>query len=127
MYDMPKPVAVREEPNEVGLPKMNTIQKSLFEAEIIEQIRTVFDPEIPINVYDLGLIYDIQIDDEKNAHIVMTLTSPSCPVAGSLPGEVETAVRNTDGIGKVSLELTWDPPFTIEMMSEEAKLILGLD
>jgi FeS assembly SUF system protein len=124
---MPKPVAVREEPNEAGLPKMNTIQKSLFEAEIIEQIRTVFDPEIPINVYDLGLIYDIQIDDEKNAHIMMTLTSPSCPVAGSLPGEVETAARNTSGIGKVSLELTWDPPFTIEMMSEEAKLILGLD
>jgi FeS assembly SUF system protein len=127
MYDMPKPVAVREEPNEMASPKMNTIQKSLFEAEIIEQIRTVFDPEIPINVYDLGLIYDIQIDDEKNAHIMMTLTSPSCPVAGSLPGEVETAVQNTDGIGKVSLELTWDPPFTIEMMSEEAKLILGLD
>ena len=124
---MPKPVAVREEPNEVGSPKMNTIQKSLFEAEIIEQIRTVFDPEIPINVYDLGLIYDIQIDDAKNAHVLMTLTSPSCPVAGSLPGEVETAVRKTEGIGKVSLELTWDPPFTIEMMSEEAKLILGLD
>lgn len=106
---------------------MNTIQKSLFEAEIVEQIRTVFDPEIPINVYDLGLIYDIQIDDAKNAHVLMTLTSPSCPVAGSLPGEVETAVRNTPGIGEVSLELTWDPPFTIEMMSEEAKLILGLD
>jgi FeS assembly SUF system protein len=124
---MPKPVPVREEPSEGNPAKMNTIQKSLFEAEIIEQIRTVFDPEIPINVYDLGLIYDIQIDDEKNAHVLMTLTSPSCPVAGSLPGEVETAVRNTAGIGKVSLELTWDPPFTIEMMSEEAKLILGLD
>ena len=124
---MPKPVPVREEPREGNPAKMNTIQKSLFEAEIIEQIRTVFDPEIPINVYDLGLIYDIQIDDEKNAHVLMTLTSPSCPVAGSLPGEVETAVRNTAGIGKVSLELTWDPPFTIEMMSEEAKLILGLD
>lgn len=124
---MPKPVPVREEPSEGNPAKMNTIQKSLFEADIIEQIRTVFDPEIPINVYDLGLIYDIQIDDEKNAHVLMTLTSPSCPVAGSLPGEVETAVRNTAGIGKVSLELTWDPPFTIEMMSEEAKLILGLD
>ena len=124
---MPKPVPVREEPSEGNPAKMNTIQKSLFEAEIIEQIRTVFDPEIPINVYDLGLIYDIQIDDEKNAHVLMTLTSPSCPVAGSLPGEVETAVRNTAGIGKVSLELTWDPPFTIEMMSEEAKLIVGLD
>ena len=124
---MPKPVPVREEPSEGASPKMNTIQKSLFEAEIVEQIRTVFDPEIPINVYDLGLIYDIQIDDDKNAHVLMTLTSPSCPVAGSLPGEVETAVRNTPGVGRVSLELTWDPPFTIEMMSDEAKLILGLD
>ncbi len=106
---------------------MNTIERSLFEAEVIEQIRTVYDPEIPINVYDLGLIYDIQVDDEKNTHILMTLTSPSCPVAGTLPGEVESAARQTSGIGKVSLELTWDPPFGIEMMSEEAKLILGLD
>lgn len=106
---------------------MNTIERSLFEAEVIEQIRTVYDPEIPINVYDLGLIYDIQVDDDKNTHILMTLTSPSCPVAGTLPGEVESAARQTAGIGKVSLELTWDPPFGIEMMSEEAKLILGLD
>jgi FeS assembly SUF system protein len=120
---MPKAVDVAPE-----TPKpMTTIQKSLFEAEVIEQIRTVFDPEIPINVYDLGIIYDVQIDDEKNTHVVMTLTSPSCPVAGTLPGEVEGAVRQTYGIGKVSLELTWDPPFTIEMMSPEAKLILGLD
>lgn len=106
---------------------MSTIEKSLFESEVIEQIRTVYDPEIPVNVYDLGLIYDIQIDDEKNVHVLMTLTSPSCPVAGILPGQVEEAVRGTAGIGKTSLELTWDPPFTIEMMSEEAKLILGLD
>jgi FeS assembly SUF system protein len=120
---VPKPVNIREERNTT----MTTIEKSLFEAEVIEQIRTVYDPEIPINVYDLGLIYDIQIDDTKNVHIVMTLTSPSCPVAGSLPGEVETAARSTPGIGKTSLELTWDPPFTVEMMSEEAKLILGLD
>lgn len=107
--------------------KMNTIERSLFESDIIEQIRTVYDPEIPINVYDLGLIYDLQIDDEKNVHVMMTLTSPSCPVAGTLPGDVQMAVEKTHNIGKVSLELTWDPPFTIEMMSEEAKLILGLD
>lgn len=105
---------------------MTTIEKSLFESEIVEQIRTVYDPEIPVNVYDLGLIYDIQIDDEKNVHVRMTLTSPSCPVAGILPGQVEEAVRSTPGIGNVTLELTWDPPFTIEMMSDEAKLYLGL-
>jgi FeS assembly SUF system protein len=104
----------------------SAIEKNLFANEVAEQIREVFDPEIPINVYDLGLIYDIQVDDEKNVHIVMTLTSPMCPVAGSLPGEVEDAARNTPGIGNVSIELTWDPPFTIEMMSDEAKLTLGL-
>lgn len=120
---MPKAV-----PESQGEPRMmSTIEKSLFESEVIEQIRTVYDPEIPVNVYDLGLIYDIQIDDSKNVHVLMTLTSPSCPVAGILPGQIEEAVRNTPGIGHVTLELTWDPPFTIEMMSEEAKLILGLD
>ena len=124
---MPKPVLSVQEVDQNQMSPMTTIQKSLFEAEVIEQIRTVYDPEIPINVYDLGLIYDIQVDDDKNTHVVMTLTSPSCPVAGSLPGDVEMAVRNTPGIGKTSIELTWDPPFTIEMMSEEARLILGLD
>jgi FeS assembly SUF system protein len=104
---------------------MNSIQKSMFENEVIEQIRNVFDPEIPINVYDLGLIYEIRIDDEKNTHIVMTLTSPMCPVAGILPGEVEVAAKGTPGIGNVTVELTWDPPFTIERMSEEARLMLG--
>jgi FeS assembly SUF system protein len=104
---------------------LNSIEKSLFENEVIEALRTVYDPEIPINVYDLGLIYEIRIDDAKNVHLVMTLTSPMCPVAGSLPGEVEMAARGVPGIGKVSLELTWDPPFTIERMSEEARLLLG--
>jgi len=106
--------------------KLSAIEKSMFANEVAEQIREVYDPEIPINVYDLGLIYDIRVDDEKNVHIVMTLTSPMCPVAGSLPPEVEAAARNTPGIGDVYVELTWDPPFTIDMMSEEAKLTLGL-
>lgn len=105
---------------------MTSIEKSLLSSQVADQIRSVYDPEIPINVYDLGLIYDIQVDDERNVHIVMTLTSPMCPVAGSLPGEVEEAANRTPGIGTVSVELTWDPPFSIEMMSEEAKLTLGL-
>jgi len=121
---MPKPLDYSSDAPTQG---MTTIQRSLFEAEVIEQIRLVFDPEIPVNVYDLGLIYDIQIDDEKNVHIVMTLTSPMCPVAGSLPGEVESAVRGTPGIGNVSIELSWDPPFSIEMMSEDVRLMLGID
>lgn len=105
---------------------LTTIEKSLLEGEVVEALRMVFDPELPVNIYDLGLIYDIQIDDQKNAHILMTLTSPACPVAGSLPGEVEDAARSVPGIGNVSVELTWDPPFTIEMMSEEVRLMLGL-
>lgn len=117
---MPKPIAI-EAPR-----PLSSIQKSLFANEVVEQIRTVYDPEIPINVYDLGLIYDVQVDDVKNVHIVMTLTSPSCPVAGSLPGEVQQAARMTPGIGNVTLNLTWDPPFTIDSMSDEAKLMLGL-
>lgn len=106
---------------------LNPIERSLFANEVAEYIRNVYDPEIPVNVYDLGLIYDIQVDDHRNVHIVMTLTSPACPVAGSLPGEVETAVRETPGIGKVSLELTWDPPFTIDRIPEDIRLMLGLD
>ena len=106
---------------------LSSIEKSIFISEIAEKIREVYDPEIPVNVYDLGLIYDIQVDDEKNAHIVMTLTSPACPVAGILPGEVEMAARRTPEIGTVSVELTWDPPYTIDMMPYEIRVALGLD
>jgi FeS assembly SUF system protein len=116
---MPEPIKTSERQ------PLNSIEKSLVENQVIEELRNVYDPEIPVNVYDLGLIYEIRVDNEKNVHIVMTLTSPMCPVAGSLPGEVETAARSTPGIGKVTVELTWDPPFTIERMSEEVKLMLG--
>jgi len=118
------------EPLELAKPEiapLNSIQKTLFAGEVIEQLRTVYDPEIPVNVYDLGLIYDVQVADNKDVHILMTLTSPACPVAGSLPGEIECAVRATTGIGEVSVELTWDPPFTVEMMSQETRLMLGID
>ena len=117
---MPKPVD--QEPK---INQLTSLEKSLMEAQVVEEIRTVFDPEIPVNVYDLGLIYDIQVSDAKDVHIMMTLTSPMCPVAGILPGEVETAVRATPGIGKVSVELTWDPPFSIDMIPEETRLMLG--
>jgi FeS assembly SUF system protein len=118
---MPKPI----DPQPDQKQGLSTIERSLLEAEIVEQIRNVFDPEIPVNVYDLGLIYDIQIDDEKNAHILMTLTSPMCPVAGSLPGEVETAAQQAQGVHNVTVELTWDPPYSMDMMPEETRLMLG--
>jgi FeS assembly SUF system protein len=120
---MPKPVAVETEAPQ----PMSAIERSLLEADVIEQLRTVYDPEIPVNVYDLGLIYDIQISDNRDTHIMMTLTSPMCPVAGSLPGEVECAARATPRVGKVSIELTWDPPYSLEMMPEETRLMLGFD
>lgn len=113
------------EPIEVPTP-LNPIERSLFESEVVEQLRTVYDPELPVNVYDLGLIYDIRVDGEKNVEIVMTLTSPACPVAGILPGEVASAARATPGIGNVSVELTWDPPYTIDRMPEDVRLMLGL-
>ena len=106
---------------------LNSLQKTLFGGEVAEQIRTVYDPEIPVNVYDLGLIYDIQVADNRDVHVVMTLTSPACPVAGTLPGEVEGAVRQTPGVGKVSVELTWDPPFTVDRIPDEIRLMLGID
>jgi FeS assembly SUF system protein len=106
---------------------LNPIQRSLFANEVAEQIRLVYDPEIPVNVYDLGLIYDIQVDEFKNVHVVMTLTSPACPVAGELPAEVGAAARMTPGIGEVTVELTWDPPFTIDRIPEDIRLMLGID
>ena len=106
---------------------LNVLEQSLYANEVAERIREVYDPEIPVNVYDLGLIYDIQVSENRDTHIVMTLTSPACPVAGSLPGEVEMAAKTTPDIGKVSVELTWDPPFTIDRRSPEIRLMLGID
>ncbi|NBB88016.1 MAG: SUF system Fe-S cluster assembly protein [Bacteroidetes bacterium] len=96
-----------------------------LEERIIENIKEIYDPEIPVNVYDLGLIYRVDIAEDKTVHVTMTLTAPNCPAAGILPGQVEQAVGNTDGVADVDLELTFDPPFTPEMMSDEARLELG--
>jgi FeS assembly SUF system protein len=93
--------------------------------QIVDAIKEVYDPEIPVNVYDLGLIYNIAVDDANNVDIVMTLTAPNCPAAGILPGQVEDAAATVEGVGEVHLELTFDPPFSPAMMSEEAKLELG--
>ena len=96
-----------------------------LKAEVVAAISECYDPEIPVNVYDLGLIYDIEVTDGGRVGLVMTLTSPHCPVAEILPGQVRTRVEQVDGVDEVELELTWDPPWNPEMMSEAAKLELG--
>ena len=93
--------------------------------DIVRAIKNVYDPEIPVDVYELGLIYEINILPVNNVEIVMTLTSPSCPAAESIPSEVERNVREVAGVNEVHIELTFDPPYATDMMSEEAKLELG--
>ena len=97
-----------------------------IESEIVKVMKTVYDPEIPVNIYDLGLIYEIDVSEERKVNIVMTLTSPNCPVAESLPEEVYEKVSAIEGIEDVELHLTFDPPWTKDMLSEEAMLELGL-
>ncbi len=105
---------------------INNASNKDLETNVIESIRQVYDPEIPINVYDLGLIYQLRFDEDDSVYVKMTLTTPNCPVADILPGQVESAVMLSEGVTDAVLELTFDPPFTIEMMSDEAKLELGL-
>ncbi|MEM1077092.1 MAG: SUF system Fe-S cluster assembly protein [Pseudomonadota bacterium] len=93
--------------------------------QIVEACRTVFDPEIPVNIYDLGLVYTIQINDESEVDIIMTLTAPGCPVAGEMPGWIAEAVEPLPGVKQVNVALTWEPPWGMEMMSDEARLELG--
>jgi FeS assembly SUF system protein len=93
--------------------------------QIIEVLKGIYDPEIPVNIYEIGLIYEVTVDDDANAHVLMTLTSPMCPVAESLPPEVEEKVAAVEGVTSARVEVTWDPPWDPEMMSEAAKLELG--
>jgi len=100
---------------------------SPFEAKIIAALRSVFDPEIPVNIYDLGLIYNLQINEQTNdVAILMTLTTPNCPVAEDMPVQVQDAVKLVEGVGSVMVELTFEPPWDKEMLSESALLELGL-
>lgn len=105
---------------------LNPIEKTLLENEVIDMMRTVFDPEIPVNVYDLGLIYEVNVNDTAEVHVVMTLTTPNCPVADILPQEVEDRIRLIPRVRSAWVELTWDPPFTLDRVSDEVKLMLGL-
>ena len=97
-----------------------------LEEQIVDALKTVFDPEIPVNIYELGLIYDLAIEDAGQVKIKMTLTSPGCPVAGSLPGEVQTKVEGVPGVANADVELVWDPAWNPSMMTEAARLQLGM-
>ncbi len=112
---------IMQSPEPIALPADATLEQRAIAA-----IRRVYDPEIPLNVYDLGLIYDLQINERAEAAIKMTLTAPGCPVAGILPGQVADAVKAVDGIQDAKVELVWDQPWNQDRMSDEAKLTLGL-
>ena len=100
-------------------------QEEELKNKVIEAIKQVYDPEIPVDVFELGLIYDIKIFPVNNVFVLMTLTSPSCPSAEAIPSEIEEKIREVEGVNDVSIELTFDPPYGTEMMSEVAKLELG--
>ncbi|RMF32764.1 MAG: SUF system Fe-S cluster assembly protein [Chlorobiota bacterium] len=99
---------------------------STLKERVIEALRTVYDPEIPVNIYDLGLVYDVSTSNEGDVSIVMTVTAPNCPVADSLPKEVERVVRDVEGVRTVNVQLTFDPPWDMSMIPEHVKLELGL-
>lgn len=102
----------------------STVSHPLYES-VVEACRSVYDPEIPVDIYELGLIYTIDINDESDIKIVMTLTAPGCPVAGEMPGWIEDAISPINGVKSVDIELTFEPPWGMEMMSDEARLELG--
>ncbi len=103
-----------------------SVKARLIEQQAVEVLSTIYDPEIPVDIYELGLIYDLQVTPAGEINIKMTLTSPACPVAGTLPIEVENKLAAIPGVTNVNLELVWDPPYSIDMMSETARLQLGL-
>ena len=94
--------------------------------KVIAEIKKIYDPEIPVNIYELGLIYDVTVDQNNNVYVKMTLTTPNCPVAESLPNEVKNSIKEIKGVSEVELDLVWDPPWDKSMMSEAAKLELNL-
>ena len=102
------------------------VEQKLIEGKVIEALREVYDPEIPLNIYELGLIYDVKVNPDNSVHIKMTLTAPACPVAGSLPGEVERKVETIPEVKSADVELVWDPPWSRDRMSEAALLQLGM-
>lgn len=119
VHDQEAVEATSPEPSAQGL------TPTIIEQGVVDMLHTIYDPEIPVDIYELGLIYEVNVDDEGMTEIRMTLTSPACPVAGSLPGEVEDKARMVAGVTDARVELVWDPPWNPDMMSEDAKLELG--
>ena len=113
---------VTEQPKEITEPA----DKAELNNAVVEALKSVYDPEIPVNIYELGLIYSVNIDDAGKVEIEMTLTSPACPVAGTLPPEVEGKVRSIPGVSECVVKVVWDPPWGMNMMSEEAKIKLNM-
>ncbi|MBV8728565.1 MAG: SUF system Fe-S cluster assembly protein [Acidobacteriia bacterium] len=112
---------------EIRSPRLPGNSDHRMKERVIAALKTVYDPEMPVNIYELGLIYNIDVTAEGQVSVLMTLTAPNCPVAGTLPAEVERAVRSVPGVTDVKLELTFDPPWSKDRMSEAAKLALGLE
>jgi len=106
-------------------PALNVSEVVALQDKIVEKIRTCYDPEIPVNIYDLGLIYSVEVEPTANVNVKMTLTAPGCPAAGSLPGEVEDKITMVPGVKSVKVDVVWEPPWDKSMMSEAAKLQLG--
>ena len=109
-----------EELTQIDPDKVNVLRE-----KVLDCLKSIFDPEIPVNIYELGLIYEIEVSPFGDVHVQMTLTSPNCPVAGSMPAEVKAKISVIPEVREASVEITFDPPWTQEMMSEEAKLELG--
>jgi len=112
-----------QEGDGAGLPPEGLEQ---LHADLVAALKTVFDPEIPVDIYELGLIYKIDVDDDRNIEVEMTLTAPGCPVAGEMPGWVENAVSSVPGVGQVKVNLVFDPPWDMSRMSDEARLTLNM-
>ncbi|HTK79116.1 MAG TPA: SUF system Fe-S cluster assembly protein [Rhizomicrobium sp.] len=109
-----------------GETKLTPEELEVFTQKLVTALKTVYDPEIPVDIYELGLIYKVDVADNYDTAVDMTLTAPGCPVAGEMPGMVQDALEKIDGIGKVTVNMTFDPPWTPERMSEEAKLELNM-
>jgi FeS assembly SUF system protein len=120
------PPSIAEGGTPVEGSKLSAEQLEQMTADIVGALKTVYDPEIPSDIYELGLIYKIDIDDDRNVEVDMTLTAPGCPVAGEMPTWVENAVASVDGVGQVTVNLTFDPPWDQSRMSDEARLALNM-
>ncbi|MCD6055752.1 MAG: system Fe-S cluster assembly protein [Gammaproteobacteria bacterium] len=108
------------------IPFSPVVSEHPLSAAIVEMLKTIYDPEIPVNIYELGLIYRVTIDESNHVHIQMTLTTPGCPVAQTFPDHIRQTIEGVEGVNGVEVEIVWDPPWTQDNMTEEAKLMLGL-